>query len=185
VAGKYSLARKRQSVKASGSSGASPPEDDGLTAAARVRTAGPDFSTSFSALQDAVRRACAAETQWQARVVVGLRAALEFAATDPAGASALTIQARRGDPAEPDRQDEVIAYFADLIGEVTPDHTLVPISRTDEGLVDSIATVVRASLIAGMAEQLPGLVPDLVYLTLMPYTGIAEARRWASAAPGL
>jgi hypothetical protein len=35
------------------------------------------------------------------------------------------------------------------------------------------------------AEQLPGLVPDLVYLALMPYTGLVEVRRWASAAPGL
>jgi hypothetical protein len=172
-------------VKASGSSGASPPQGDGLTAAARVRTAGPEFSTSFGALRDAVRRACAAETQWQARVVVGLRAVLEFAAANPAGACALTIQARRGNPAEPDRQDEVIAYFAAVLGEVTPEDKLVAIPRTDEGLVDSIATVVRAHLIAGMAEQLPGLVPDLVYLALMPYTGLAEARRWASASPGL
>jgi hypothetical protein len=172
-------------VKASGSSSASPPEGDELTAAARVRTAGPDFSTSFSALQDAVRRACAAETEWQTRVVVGLRAVLEYAAADPAAAGVLTIQARRGDPAQPDRQDQVIAYFAALLGEVTPKDKLVAVPRTDEGLIDSIATVVRAHLIAGMAEQLPGLVPDLVYLTLMPYTGIAEARRWASAAPGL
>jgi hypothetical protein len=172
-------------MKASGSSGASPPQGDGLTAAARLRTAGPDFSISFNALQDTVRRACAAETQWQARVVVGLRAVLEYAAADPAGAGALTIQARRGDPAEPDRQDEVIAYFATLLGEVTPEDKVVALSRTDDGLVDSIATVVRAHLIAGMTEQLPGLAPDLVYLTLMPYTGLVEARRWASAAPGL
>lgn len=172
-------------MKASGSSGASPPEGDGLTAAARVRTAGPDFSTSFSALQDAVRRACAAETQWQTRVVVGLRAVLEYAAADPAGARALTIQARRGNPAEADRQDQAIAYFAALLGEVTPEDKVVAVSRTDEGLVDSIATVVRAHLIAGMAEHLPGLLPDLIYLALMPYTGLAEARRWASASHGL
>jgi hypothetical protein len=172
-------------VKASGSSGASPPQGDGLTAAARVRTAGPDFSTSFSALQSAVRRACAAETEWQTRVVVGLRTVLEYAAADPAAARALTILARRGNTADPDRQDEVVAYFAVLLDEVTPDHRLIALPRTDEGLIDSIATVVRAHLIAGMAEQLPRLVPDLVYLTLMPYTGFAEARRWASASPGL
>lgn len=171
-------------MKASGSSGANPPQGDGLTAAARVRTAGPDFSTSFSALQGAVRRACAAETEWEARVVVGLRAALEYTAADPAGAGALTIQARRGDPAQPDHEDEVIAYFTALLDDVTPDDRVVSLSRTDQGLIDSIAMVVRAHLIAGMAEQLPGLVPDLVYLTLMPYTGLVEARRWASALPG-
>jgi hypothetical protein len=171
-------------VKASGSSGASPPQSGGLGDAARVRTAGPDFSVSLRALQDAVRRACAAETQWQARIVVGLRAVLEFAAADPAAARALTIQARNSNSDVADNQDGVIAYFVELLGELTPAEKVVAVS-TDQGVVDSIATIIRGHLLAGTAPQLPGAVPDLVYLTLLPYTGLTEARRWASSAPGL
>jgi hypothetical protein len=168
-------------VEASGSGGGG---RGGLTAAARVRIAGPDFTTSFLALQNAVRSACVPRTEWQARIVLGLRAVLEFAAADPTAARSLTIQARNGDPAAPDRQDEVLAYFAELLDEVTPAEKLVAVS-TDKGIVDSIATIVRGQLLAGSADQLPAALPDLVYLALLPYTGLAEARRWASAAPGL
>ncbi len=171
-------------MKASGSGGAQSAQHVGLSAAARVRTGGVEFSPSFAALQDTVSAACAAETQWQARIVVGLRAVLEFAAADPAAARALTIQARGGDPAEPDRQDEVIAHFAGLLRQAAPAEQLVAIS-TGSGVVEAIATSIRGHLLADEAEQLPAALPDLVYLTLMPYTGLAEARRWASAAPGL
>lgn len=171
-------------MKASGSRGASPRQGGGLTAATRVRTSGPDFSANFLALQDVVRKTCAAETQWQARIVVGLRAVLEFAAADPAAARALTIQARNGNSAAAGNQDEVIAYFVELLGELTPAQKVVAVS-TDRGVVESIATIVRGQLLAGSAEQLPAALADLVYLMLLPYTGLAEARRWASAAPGL
>ncbi len=78
----------------------------------------------------------------------------------------------------------MIAYFAELLARVAPAEKRVEVS-TETGLVDSIATIVRGQLLAGAAAELPGKVPDLVYLTLMPYTGLAEARRWASAAPVL
>lgn len=170
-------------MKASGSSSDSPHQGGGPAAATRVRTSGPDFSASFLALRDAVRKTCAAETQWQARIVVGLRAVLEFAAADPAAARALTIQARNGTPDAAANQDEVIAYFTEWLGEMTPAEKVVAVS-TDRGAVDSIATIVRGHLLAGSAEQLPAALPDLAYLVLMPYTGLAEARRWASSARG-
>jgi len=170
-------------VKASRSGGVGPRHDGASSAAARVRISGPDFQASFRALQEGVRRTCAAETQWQARIVVGVRAVLEFAAADPKAARALTIQARNGEEGA-DREDEVIAYFAELLARVAPAEKRVDVS-TETGLVDTIATIIRGHLLAGSAAELPGKVPDLVYLTLMPYTGLGEARRWASFAPAL
>jgi hypothetical protein len=41
--------------------------------------------------------------------------------------------------------------------------------------------VVRGHLLSGTADQLPSLAPELVYLALMPYTGLAEARRWTES----
>jgi hypothetical protein len=171
-------------LKRNGSNGDSPPPGGGLSAAARVRTRAPDFSASFLALKDVVRNACAAETEWQARIAVGLRAVLEFAASDPAAARALTIQARRGDPKEADRQDQVLAYFAELLSEIAPAETRFAVS-TDQGIVDSVATIVRGHLLGRTEDQLPGLAPELVYVALLRYTGFTEARRWASATPGL
>ena len=160
-------------MEASRSSGTGPRQRAELSAAASVRTGGAEFSASFLALKRAVRRACAAETEWHARVVVGLRAVLEFVADDPAAARALTIQARRGGPAEFDGQDQVVAHFTELLGELAPAERLVAIS-TDTGIVEAIATIIRGQLLAGTADQLPAALPDLVNLTLLPYTGFTK-----------
>ncbi len=46
-------------------------------------------------------------------------------------------------------------------------------------MIASITMIVRSHLVTGSAKQLPELAPDLVYLILMPYTGLARARREA------
>jgi hypothetical protein len=153
-----------------------------LSAAARVRATGEDFTASFLQLQDAVRDACTREGEWEARVVAGIRATLEFVAENPARAEALTVRARRSRPPRRDRdpEREVLGYFAGLLGAVAPAERRFPIS-TDEAIVESIATIVRGHLLGGTADQLPGIAPDLVYLALMPYLGLAETQRWVAA----
>src|SRR6185312_2682249 len=124
--------------------------EDGSSAAARVRVAGPDFESSFRALCDAVQIACAAELEWQARVAVGLRAVLEFAASEPGRARALTVQARGG--AGHAREDELLAYLAGRLAKSLPEQKRVPVSSVT-GIVDSIATIVRGHLLAGSSEE--------------------------------
>ena len=136
-----------------------------------------DFTASFSQLQDAVRRACALHEDWEARVVAGIRAAIDFAVDSPARAEAVTLHARRGAAGARGSEHEVIAYFAGLLGEVTPDQKRFEIS-SDEGIVESIATIFRGYLLAGIANELPDAAPDLIYLALMPYAGTAGTKRW-------
>lgn len=136
-----------------------------------------DFLSSFVALQGVVSSACSVEEEWQEKVAAGIRAALEFVAADPPAAHALTIDARRQHLPEGDREQEVIAYFARLLTGVAPTEKRFPIT-TDEGTIEAIALVARGHLIAGTVDELPSLTPEFVYLALMPYTGLAEARRW-------
>ncbi len=154
----------------------------GVSAAARVRTEGDDFSASFAQLQEEVRRACALHSPWEARVVAALESALDFVSAHPGKAKALTVNARRpqdGEGEDPERA--VIAYFAARLGDAAPAERRFPIS-TDVAIVESIATIVRGHLVEGTTSELPKVGPDLVYLSLMPYVGFAEARRWASSA---
>jgi hypothetical protein len=154
-----------------------------MTGGARARAPTEDFCRSFEALKGAVRRASARQLEWEAKVVAGVRAALEFAAAAPASAHALTIAARRQNPPGGHREEEVIAYFSALLGEGAPRQSRAPVA-SEEGLVESIAIVVRGHLLSEATDQLPIRAPDLVYLTLMPYVGIAEARRWAEPLTG-
>ena len=130
------------------------------------RAQGEGFSTSFGQLQGEVEGACGRVTGWEARVAAGVRAALEFAAANPAEARALTIEARAAD-----RQDDVIAYFTQLLHDAAPEEKLFPIAA-DRAMVASIAMIVRSHLVIGSAKRLPELAPDLAYLILLPYRGL-------------
>ncbi len=150
----------------------------GETAAATVRRGRARFLPSFAALKDVVATACLAQADWEEKVVAGIHAVLSFAASDPQGAHALTVEARRRVLAEADLEEEVISYFANLLRDVVSLERRFAIA-TEEAIIEAIATVIRGHLQLGTPEQLPGRAPDLIYLTLMPYVGIAGARHWA------
>jgi hypothetical protein len=150
----------------------------GGPSAARKRSQGPDFSISFLALQGQVTNACARHTEWQARIAAGIEATLVFVAEHPSAAWALMIEGRGRDPREAACDEQVLFYFNALLTKTAPADQRLPIS-SDQGIVDTVATVVRGYLLAGMEGQLPAMVPDFVYVALMPYAGFEAARHWA------
>ncbi len=167
------------SSSAKGSSGA-PGGAVGETAAARSRRGTAEFLPSFVALQRAVAEACSGQIEWQGKIAAAIGAALEFASNDPAAARVLTITARRERSSRGDREQEVIDYFSARLAELAPGRVRSAIS-TDAGLIESIAVTVRGHLLSGTETVLPALAADLAYLALMPYTGPAEAKRWADS----
>ncbi len=151
----------------------------GESSAAAARRGKAGFLPSFAALKDQVASACASQEAWEARVVAGVQAVLEFAAANPDGAHALTVDARRRSSGETDLEQEMVSYFAGLLREAVGVERRFAIS-TEEAIIESIATIVRGHLQLGTAAELPSLAPELAYVTLMPYSGNAEARRWAA-----
>jgi hypothetical protein len=151
-----------------------------LSAAARVRSEGEDFAACFAELKGLVGEACGQQDEWEAKVVAAIQAITGFAAASPAKALALSVEARRPGPDDRIPAEEVIAYFAERLCELAPAAKRTPIS-TDESIVEAIALIVRGHLLAGTAEQLPEAAPDLVYLALMPYLGLAQTRGWTNA----
>jgi hypothetical protein len=160
--------------------GGSPRPGSSETAAAATRRGRARFLPSFTALKDLVERECAGSEGWEDKVVAGLRAVLDFAASNPDGAYALTVEARRRASGESDLEQEVLSYFAGLLREVATVSPRFAIS-TEEAIVESIATMIRGHLQIGEVGRLPEQAPELVYLTLMPYLGLAEASRRAAA----
>jgi hypothetical protein len=171
---------ERRSVKANLSTGDDDRKRRPTSVIATRRSEGPDFIASFLEIQRLVHEACKRESRWEAKIVAGIGAALEFAAREPAKARALTLSARR--PAFGERYPEqvVISYFAGELGAVAPRARRVPIS-TDEGIVEAIALLVRGHLLDGAQDRLPAAAPDLVYLALLPYLGFAETTDWAES----
>jgi hypothetical protein len=108
------------------------------------------YLPSFVALRDAVNGACEKQTEWEGKVAAGIRAALEFAAADPAAVHALTIDARRQSLGDDNRADEVVRYFAAMLGEVAPAEMRFPVS-TDEGAVEAIRIIAVSLIGRGMS----------------------------------
>lgn len=60
-----------------------------------------------------------------------------------------------------------------------PHDRRLPVS-TDEAMVAGVVGLVGDHVRIGRPERLTELRPELVLLTLLPYLGFAEARRWAN-----
>jgi hypothetical protein len=167
-------------VTSTGPNGRRKHEPPKLTPEALSRRGSAEFRPSFEALQDAVRDACARETRWEAKVVAGIAAVIEFAIGDPAAARVLTVSAGEWSSGASDPEQAIRSHFEELFEEVVPGRMLFPISSVD-GIVETIAIQIRGHLLAGTHERLRELGPELVYLTLMPYLGDRGARQWAGS----
>jgi hypothetical protein len=154
-------------------------QHDRVTPEGLARRGAAEFGPSFAALKEAINRACAGETRWEARVVSGIGALIEFALEDPAAAHALTVCAGALAPEEGDPEGEMLAYFAALLEAAVPGPMLFPISSAD-GIVETTAILIKGHLLAGRTDELLELGPELVYLTLVPYLGLSGAQIWAA-----
>jgi hypothetical protein len=135
--------------------------DPGRTAAEPAET--------FERLREAVRAACAGEVEWEAKIDSGVRAALDFVASEPAATLAL---AEGQDEVCGERGDAVIGYFSELLGSAGPSGCGYGVS-TERAIVSSLAGVVRAHLRAATTDRLPAMAPELVLLTRLPYAASA------------
>ena len=112
------------------------------------------------------------EAEWEARVGAGVRAALEFAAATSGGGPGPDDRGRGADAAG-DRQDDLIAYFTQLLNDAAPAEKLFPIAA-DRAMVASIAMIVRSHLVIRLRQAASGprsgpepyLDPAAVYRTL-------------------
>lgn len=153
--------------------------DYGVTAEEIARRGTADFEPSFEALRGAVENACDQGARWEAQVVAGVAAVVEFSLEDEAAARALTVCAAALATDGDDPEGRVHAYFANLLLRTVPGEMLFPIS-SPMGIVETAAILIKGHLLAGESESLPSLGRELVYLVLMPYLGLGGARRWAT-----
>ncbi len=141
-----------------------------------------DFATRFDAgfarLQVTLLEACEKHEPWPLKVAAAIRAALDFAAADPAAARVLTVEAMvdRGDGGR--RYQRTLDYLSELLGAGAPHDVLLPAS-TERALVGGIAMLIADHLLRDQPDQLASLAPGLIEFTLLPYLGALKAKRWA------
>jgi hypothetical protein len=134
-----------------------------------------------------VRAGCDEERQWQERVERGLTTIVErFAANAELARTAVVEVSAVGAEARQRHWDALVRFgeYLDEGGALAGKGELPGnISLMSAGAVSG---VIFEELLAGRAEQLPSLLPDLLFAVLVPYVGpraaAGEMRRAAEAA---
>jgi AcrR family transcriptional regulator len=123
----------------------------------------------------AMREAATGETSWRGRLRGALAGLLNFIDEQPAVARALLVEVHAAGPAAVERRTEAMeraARLMDLAREET-DGGAPAISA--EAVVAGILAVLHARLSAAEEGGFGGLLPELMYLAVLPYFGIEVA----------
>jgi hypothetical protein len=140
------------------------------------------FDAAFAGLQVSIESACAAESDWPAGVAAGIRAALGWAASEPASAHVLTNEALAGGAPGFARYERMVSYVAGLLlpgRELSPQGERLP-EITERAMASGVTMLVAQRLSLGREAELPAIANEAVQFVLTPYLGTAEARRFAT-----
>jgi AcrR family transcriptional regulator len=141
------------------------------------------YDTVMAQLRERVSAAFEGAEDWPHAVKAGIGAMLEFLAAEPHLARLCMVEALVAGPVVVERYDAAIQSFVPYFQtgrEGRPPEVLARLSpTTEEALVGGMVSLISRRIIAGKAEELEELLPDLVEFTLTPYVGSAEASKLA------
>jgi AcrR family transcriptional regulator len=113
------------------------------------------------------------------RVCEAITGLLQLLAKDPALASIALVEGLRAGRGVYDRYQAAVESFVPYLRKgapMAPDGEPVP-SAMDEAVVGGIASLLGRRVLAGEAERIDQLLPDVLEFALTPYLGATEARR--------
>lgn len=147
------------------------------------------FAAAYDAAVERIRErvlgACEAEGEvdWPARVRGAVAALLDLFSREPALASIALVEGLRAGRGVYDRYQAAVESFVVVLRHRAPrprDGAAVP-EATDEAVVGGVASLLGRRILAGEAERLSELFPEILEFTLAAYLGAEEARRIVSA----
>ncbi len=147
------------------------------------------FLAAFDAAVDVLMRrvvvAYESEQHWPERARAGLGALLETLAGEPELARLAMVDIGAAGPAAQRRHRVAMQRLTPLFDEgrdFAPQGHRLP-ANTSRMAVGGVAGLISDELVAGNAERLPEMLPELLFSILVPYVGpraaVAETRREA------
>ncbi len=133
------------------------------------------FDTSATRLRDQVATAASAGGDcWRDRLRRAFDALLTFATTEPEAARVVIVEARAATPDAALRRVALLDGFANCIDADVRE--MVPSGTTHSaviasGVVGGVESLLYARLNKGQIDDLPALLPSLMYFAVLPYEG--------------
>jgi AcrR family transcriptional regulator len=144
------------------------------------------YDLAIERIREQVVEACdrqGADRGWPRRVRDAIASLLKTLAAEPAIASLSLVEGLRAGRGVYDRYQAAVESFVVYLRDDAPRGPgggEVP-EATDEAVVGGIASLLGRRVLAGEAEQLDKLLPEVLEFALTPYLGTVEARRIISA----
>ncbi|HEX4668619.1 MAG TPA: TetR/AcrR family transcriptional regulator [Solirubrobacterales bacterium] len=124
------------------------------------------------------------EQEWADQIASGLEIALEMVVGEPARAQLCIVEAQAAGGEALKRYQGMLERIAPKLREGRAHNPRA--GRLPDGLevalVGGLAWLLHQRLIAGQADEVKGLLPEMLQVTLTPYVGEVEAGRAADAA---
>lgn len=141
------------------------------------------YDTVMAELHERVSEGFREASDWPHAVRSGIAAMLAFLAAEPQLARLSMVEALVAGPVVIEHYDAAIQNFVPYFRDGRdgrPPEILARLSpTTEEALVGGMVSLISRRVIAGKAEDLEELLPDLVEFTLTPYLGSQEAAKIA------
>lgn len=141
------------------------------------------YDTVMEQLRERVSAGFEEAEDWPHAVRAGIGAMLAFLATNPHLARLCMVEALVAGPVVVERYDAAIRSFVPYFQSGREGRSPEVLARlspaTEEALVGGMVSLISRRIIAGKAEDLEELLPDLVEFTLTPYLGSEEAAKIA------
>jgi AcrR family transcriptional regulator len=143
------------------------------------------YDAAIERIRECVTSACeeVSGEDWPQRVRAATGALLEQLSEDPALASITLVEGLRAGREVYDRYQGALDSFVACLNEGAPASNPggeVP-EATGEAVVGGIASLLGRRVLAGEAEQLSELFPEILEFVLAAYMGAEQARRITSA----
>lgn len=137
------------------------------------------YDNAVEMLVRRVIKAYESKLAWPDRAAAGLAALLETLAEEPALARLSLVDIGRAGPAAQRRYRAAIQRLIPLFDDgrdFAPGGRGLP-ANTSRMAIGGVTGLISDELIAGHAENLPGLLSDVLFATLVPYIGPDAAAR--------
>jgi AcrR family transcriptional regulator len=137
------------------------------------------YDNAIDALVRRVLGAYESDRRWPERARAGLAVLLEALAEEPALARLALVDIGSAGPVAQRRYRTAVQRLTPLFEEgrdFAPDGRNLP-PNTSRMAIGGVTGLISDELIAGRAEQLPGLLSEVLFATLVPYIGPDAATR--------
>jgi len=143
------------------------------------------YDVATERIREQVVAACTESTdrEWSCRVRGGIDALLKLFTAEPALASIALVEGLRAGRGVYDRYQAAVESFVGYLRDGAPRNPAgaeVP-EATGEAVVGGIASMLGRRVLAGEADRLGALFPEILEFALGAYVGVEEARRIVSA----